>query len=75
MSGSDTVFVLQRYGGTGAFSPTTICTITIPPGDNEATETTLSVPTISSGDKIRLKFEDIGSGAGGYTVQLTGAET
>lgn len=73
-SSGGTTFRLLVYTGTGAFSGTTVADVTIAAGDNEATSTTFSVGTVSSGDKLRLYFLSLGSGGGDWQVQLRGTE-
>lgn len=63
---------IQSGAAGGAFpSPTTIATLTVAPGNHEATSTT-SLGTVVSGQLLRVFWSAIGIGASIYTVQLEG---
>lgn len=66
-----TTVVIQFSPGSGAFSATTLCTVSAASGAWES-DTVGSFGPVTSGQLIRLNFTAIGTGAVGYTVQLEG---
>jgi hypothetical protein len=62
---------IQSSPGGGAFTPTTVATLTLPSGDNEI-ETTGSLATLQSGDLLRITWLDLGIFAKTFTVQTEG---
>lgn len=64
---------VQKWSGSGAFTPTTVGTVTMVNGEYQASTTT-SLGTIQSGDKLRVSVDSLGSGAEGWFVALLAEE-
>ena len=71
-AGGTPEIILEKSSGTGAFSATTILTITMTTGQYEANRdnTSTAIGTVTTGDKIRVNVTNLGSGAAGFTTQV-----
>lgn len=72
-STSNVVVVIESSASGGAFSPTTLVTLTLAPGDYEVYDDTL-VSTVHSGDLLRARFSGVDADATDFTIQLEGSE-
>jgi hypothetical protein len=68
---SATSFTVQTSAGGGAFSASTVGSVTVPAGSYEATTSSLSVG-VDSGDLLRILFVGLGSPASLYSVEVEG---
>lgn len=69
---STTVHVEKSTGG-GAFSGSTVGSITLTAGSYEGTDTT-SLGSVASGDLLRIVWDTVGTDARGYLVTVEGTE-
>lgn len=69
--GSGTSFRVEVSPAGGAFSPTTVATVTIAAAAHEATVTVFPTPTITTGQLLRIVYVVTGT-TGIYTVELEG---
>jgi hypothetical protein len=63
------VFRVEKSSGGGAFTPTTIATLTHTTSDYEKSNTSLS-GTVQSGDLVRIFFVTMNGRGGAYQIQL-----
>lgn len=70
--GGTVTFRIEKSAGGGAFSPTTVTTLTIAAGDYDDEDTSFTV-SVTSGDLLRIAFVAV-SGTPIYSVQLIGSE-
>jgi hypothetical protein len=70
---SSTTVHVEKSSGGGAFSGSTVGTVTLTAGTHEGTDTT-SLGSVSSGDLLRIVWDTVGSGARGYLVTVEGTE-
>ena len=68
------IFRIEKSAGGGAFSASTVSTLTIAAGSYETTDSGVAT-TVTSGDLLRITFLALGSSATAYTVQLAGTQT
>lgn len=66
------VFLVEKSAGGGAFSATTVATLTIAAAAREVSVTGLSV-SVTTGDLLRIKFSVIGSTGSLYSVEAEGS--
>ncbi len=69
---SSTQFRIEKSSGGGAFSPTTVDSLTHTTSDYEKTKTLTG--TLSSGDLLRLYVVSVGGSGGSYSVMIEGTE-
>lgn len=70
VAGGAPAITLEKYTGTGAFSATTIGTVTLGSGAYEGNKTSsFTTSTLTSGDKVRFNVGTLGT-ATGWTIQL-----
>lgn len=70
VAGGAPAVTLEKYTGTGAFSATSIGTVTLGSGAYEANKTSsFTTSTLTSGDKVRFNVGTLGT-ATGWTIQL-----
>jgi hypothetical protein len=61
---------VEKSSGTGAFSATTVGSVTLGSGDSEGSQTSsFTTSTLSSNDKLRVNVNTLGT-AEGFTVQV-----
>lgn len=69
-AGGAPAVTVEKYTGTGAFSATTVGSVTLGSGASEGSQTSsFTTSTLSSGDKIRINPTALGTAAG-WTVEL-----
>ena len=69
-AGGAPAVTVEKYTGTGAFSATTVGTVTLGSGASEGSKTdSFTTASLTSGDKVRFNVGALGS-ATGWTVAL-----
>lgn len=72
-SSGDTTMHVEKSAGGGAFSGSSIGGLTLAAGSYED-ESTVGFGTVTSGDLLRLVWDNVGTGARDYTVEVEGVE-
>jgi hypothetical protein len=69
VAGGAPVAVLEKSTVAGAFSASTLGTLTMPSGDYQVSITSFAIGTVASGDKVRFNVSALGT-ATGWTIEL-----
>jgi hypothetical protein len=69
VAGGAPVAILEKSTVAGAFSASTLGTLTMPSGDYEVSITSFGIGTVASGNKVRFNVSTLGT-ATGWTIEL-----